>query len=379
VLRANSIFSLLTKKKNSQTNRLREYNHNTNIIITVIMNSSKPPSNDSTPQGDIHHDDDDHPSCCRRFCDEFRLGFFDLRVAVPRGDSSSTMVIDIPNSFSPHQPQLPVLVLKFILWSLTLSDLITGWAFVSENPAFYLAYLTHWSLLLSLIYLTLSLFNSSTRSYKARKADGNNNNEDESKATTASCIIKLTWALFTVTVHAEILVTLLFWLLVYDKNYETSYPTIMSHGVVFVFLVIDGLVINRIPVRIKHFLFCSLYYLLYTLWSYIHSLTGIENPDKDSGDADTTSIYASLDWDGNPTGTLVTVVMAFVVASPILFMLLWFLALYNPRNCRFNGSNRKCISIRQGVDDGNDHHGDHKSLMQVEPKATQSADSAIPY
>jgi hypothetical protein len=456
------------------------------------MNSSTPPN---TAPGD--DDDDDHHhqpdlvdhqqqpnniSCYRRFCDECcHLAFFDVRIAVaaptpataantknhttpveeeesrtsrptPPPNSSSnrmmvhqvTMVVDIPRSFSIPQQQAQffsmVLVVKFILWSLILSDIIMGWAVIADNPGFYLAYVTHWTLLISFFYMTLSLLHamtiptshcccfcnsSSSSSSSSSNHDppyNNNIHNNEEWSSSVSCRIKLTWALFTVSAHAEILVTLLFWLLVYDSSSAISYPTIMSHGIVLLLVIIDGLVINRIPIRIKHFWFCSLYYLLYIVWSIIHSFTGIENPDtasdsssssnsntntntntnaNDDADADvTTSIYAALDWDGDDVaGTIITVVLALGVASPILFLLLWFLALYNPRTCRFDGSNRKCIikdvatlggvaavqdgaavpAVEEEEEEANDdrRHRSKSGVLQVEAKGTYSTDSAF--
>jgi FAR-17a/AIG1-like protein len=384
----------------------------------------------STPstQGDHHHDNDNHhdldhqySSCYRRFCDECRLAFFDLRAAPPSASTNTAdadptssgttrmmQLVDIPNSFSP-QPKLPVLVLKFIFWSLTLSDIVVGWAVLADNPGFYLAYLTHWTLLISFLYFTLSLLNSSSTScclfcsskhhhpFDDDDDENNNNNNNNEELSSVSCMVKLTWVLFTVSAHAEILVTLLFWLLVYDNDSAISYPTIMSHGVILLLVVIDGLVINRIPIRIKHFLFCCLYYLFYILWSIVHSFTAIENPDTEDNsshnaaddtntDADTTSIYAALDWDGDDiTTTIITVVLALGVASPILFMLLWFLALYNPRTCRLNGSNRKCIIkwtmisvvVADGVVPAVEEAGHtHKSTQQIEARGSDQCTDA---
>lgn len=299
--------------------------------------------------------------CCRRLCEEFRLGFFDLRVA-PRAKSEEEeeettsecyWMVDIPNSFAPQQPTWwLVLIIKFIFWGLTLSTIIMGWAFVADNAGFYLAYFTHWTLLLSFFYLTLSLFNSSPFCQPQKQ-------EGQEVTATASCMVKLTWGLFAVVAHAEILVTLLFWLLVYDGG-EILYTTVMGHGIVMILVLLDGLVVNRIPIRMKHFAFCNIYYVLYILWSVIHSFTNIGNPDADPNDpdADQTSIYGALDWDGNPGGTAVTVVLAFGVASPILFLLLWTLALYNPRTCRFDGSNRKCITNVNNNTDDDEEPGD---------------------
>ena len=90
--------------------------------------------------------------------------------------------------------------------------------------------------------------------------------------------------------------------------------------------------------------------------------------DENDPEADKTSIYGALDWDEDTARTVLTVLIAFGVASPILFLVLWIVSLYNPMTCRFDGSLRKCVCARpEGLQHDiihaqqNQKHGTHDS------------------
>merc|ERR1712232_555222 len=88
----------------------------------------------------------------------------------------------------------------------------------------------------------------------------------------------------------------------------------------------DGLVVNRIPVRLRHWTELSLpFYLAYSMWTVLQSplVFDVNNPDHEDDD----KIYPILDWDASPKMAVVLVSMIVFVFSPIVHGILWGLSL----------------------------------------------------
>ena len=67
-----------------------------------------------------------------------------------------------------------------------------------------------------------------------------------------------------------------------------DYRITMVHGGVMILTLLDGLVINRVPVRIKHMLVTAVFGVLYLIWTLFHELVYQYNPykmDDDTVDA----------------------------------------------------------------------------------------------
>lgn len=188
---------------------------------------------------------------------------------------------------------------------------------------FYLAYLTHWSLIVSLLYSILSLMNTII---PVKQSTTTTTIDDAS----VPIRVAMTWAIYSLAAVAEIVVTIMFWLVVYDGT-GVSFTQISVHGIIAGLLWCDGLIVNRIPVRLRHWTEFSLpYYLLYVIWSVVQSplVFDIDNPENnneiDDGDE---KIYASLDWVNSPTSTAILCVMIVFFLSPFVQFVLWGLSL----------------------------------------------------
>ena len=126
--------------------------------------------------------------CCGRFRAKWSLSFFDSKDA-------NGKTLDLAASFS-HNPSWFVLAGKVALWTVAFADLVKGWK--DSDPIWYLAYLSDWELLLSVIYLTLSLTLSLVKPLQQK------------------FVIYTTWQLFSLSAVFEVIITALFWILDYE-------------------------------------------------------------------------------------------------------------------------------------------------------------------
>ena len=251
-------------------------------------------------------------------------------------------LVDVPESFgSTHT------IFKWLLWLWMTPTLIYLW---TSHPAgaWFLGTLEHWSLLLSVVYATMSLVNAHVRpTQPATLSEGVNT------------YLKIFWVTFEVAAHLEALSTFLFWTItihIQEDGYKIDYSTIALHGAALVAVWFDGMVLNRIPVRIKHYAFCLGFDFIYVIWTIIHSVAGWSNgydtPDTTAADAGklapeeaSDSIYLALNWnDETVQAVLVSLLVLFVIA-PILFLFQWALSLYS-FPCTWNGSkSRRVIDL----------------------------------
>jgi hypothetical protein len=243
------------------------------------------------------------PACCRGFiCEEFALPFFG-------SEDHDGKTLDLERSFcSTRSRSWFTVSVKFVLWGLTVSDFVWGWI-DSREPQFYLAYLSIWSMVYACVYETLSLLNT--------------------WCCESDCLRKATWVCFSIASVHSILVVLLFWVLEYDpSNYTLDYLTVMTHGGVCAILLIDGLVVNRVPVRLKHFSFVFLMALLYIIWNILQNTVVRVNPwDDDDDDA----LYDVLKWRTDTGNAILVAVIVLFVVAPLFHILIWGLSLCNRR------------------------------------------------
>lgn len=246
---------------------------------------------------------------CLRFKDDL-FGTCACRPSFRAVDGSRC--IDIPASFSPGG--LLAFMEKFFSLGIAAFTIYLG---VGEDPrAFWLAYLTNWNVTISSLYLLMSLINS------ILPVSG-----PPPGQTAVSLRVKLTWILFTLSANIGIVVTIAFWSMLWDgvMDFETIFP----HGILTACVLLDGFILNTIPIRLRHYLEILVpFAAAYVLWSYIHSLTTIGNPDYNDEDPETNDdlIYSILDWDNNPKTTVLIIVVLIFVLSPILQILLWMVS-----------------------------------------------------
>lgn len=223
-----------------------------------------------------------------------------------------TRSIDIPASFSPRG-WFPF-VGKLSGIGIAAFTIYLG---VGEDPrAFWLAYLTNWNVTISSFYMVMSLINS------IFPVSG-----PPPGQTAVNFRVKLTWILFTISANIGILVVIAFWTLLWDGVMDME--TIFPHGILTAFVLLDGFMLDSIPIRLRHYLEVLVPFAgAYVLWSYIHSLTAIGNPDYQDNDPATNDdlIYSILDWDNHPKTTALIIVVMVLVLSPILQIILWMVS-----------------------------------------------------
>ena len=232
--------------------------------------------------------------------------------------SSKIMIINVPSSFSPPNGMLAATATKtsvataraFVaIWKLFVLtveltamalDIAKDIAADTDGIVFWLAYMTNWGLLFAMIYSTLSLVNtiipvaaarpassSSTDVDGAHNNDGANDidgaNESIPKHDVVSIRTMFTWAFFTLSAVFQMVVTITYWLPVYEGA-TLSTINVLRHGVVFVLVWFDGLVVNRIPVRLRHWVEIVLpVFLAYAIWTVLQSpvVFEVKNPYED--------------------------------------------------------------------------------------------------
>lgn len=250
-----------------------------------------------------------------------------------------TRTIDIPASFSPRG--------WFAFLGKVASLGIAGFTIYlglgTDPRAFWLAYLTNWNVTFSSMYLALSFVNSILP--VAAPSVGQ---------TVVNFRVKMTWILFTISANVGILVTLAYWTLIWDG--VMNMPTLFPHGILTAFALFDGFIINTIPIRLRHYVEVVLPFAVgYLVWSYLHSLSDIGNPDYTDEDPETNDdlIYTVIDWQNDPQKTTTVALVLVFVFSPILQFLLWVVSGCRRRYVNDNDDATNYVEMR-GTSSGAD-------------------------
>jgi hypothetical protein len=236
--------------------------------------------------------------------------------------------MDVRASFAPTSLAAWTWKIFATTWAVfTLVFSITKFGTLS----FYLAELTHWSLVAAVLYMLSSLWQTMT---------ANRISQPEALGKTGAGV-STTWILFAIAAHAELMIAILFWLLVYDYDSDESvtYLNIMEHGGMVVLVWIDGLVVNRIPVKWKHWWGAALpFELCWAVWSICQSVVfEIGNPNENEGDDNDDAIYEALDWKNDSAYAFVLTAVALLVLGPIVHIIIWLCSWYTwPCCCRGN-------------------------------------------
>lgn len=236
--------------------------------------------------------------------------------------SLEVKIIDVAASFSPpssqNGPGSTWTKLAIVFWKLVV--IASEWyAFTVEFflpwSAFAFAYLTNWGLMFSMVYSLFSLANT--------LFPIENREEDKQTSVNEGIVplrARLTWAFFDLAAWLELVLTVVYWVLIYEgTREELSAYNVLAHGIVMALIWIDGLVVNRIPVRMRHWLEIGVPFLvLYTTWTVLQGVVlGIPNPDYDYH-----SIYPILDWAESPLFSSGLVAGLILVWSPFVYVLM---------------------------------------------------------
>ena len=253
-------------------------------------------------------------SCCSRVIEDI-TGPFACRPSFRAADGNRK--IDVPASFSPRG--CFVTVGKAAMLAVAILTLYLG-LFINFR-AFWFAYLTNWNVTVSSVYLLISFFNSVVPVSGPPVGQ-----------TIVNVRVKATWILFTLSANMGLVVTIVFWTMIFDGAPDIA--TILPHGILTLAVLLDGFGNNAIPIRLRHYLeFVLPFALVYILWTYLHSFFGVGNPDNNDEDPETNDdvIYDVLDWKTVPEATAGIAAFLTFILSPVLHVVIWFISGYRRR------------------------------------------------
>lgn len=253
----------------------------------------------------------------------------------------SGKVIDVQATFQPTFCRREIiLAVKISILALSVASMGLSfyWRF-SDHPAMWFTFLTNWGVLLSIGYFTVALIgqfygrtSTSTKhssSSSKELEDGVLHDDSIEVPQELSVIQRITLALFTMSLITELIVTLLFWVLVYSGS-TLYFSDVYNHGGFLIALIIDGFGIHHYPFRFRQIVWMYLVFFLYATWSLIHGLaTNIGNPKNQDNDPDTDddALYDSLNWNERPTGAAILCLLVGAVAIPLFHTLMWSLSM----------------------------------------------------
>ena len=293
--------------------------------------------------------------CCTTLRAEFALAPFSM-------EDTNDKTIDLQRTFSPS-PKWVVCIVKLFLTGWALQVLI-GDLIMYDNDgklrSFWMAYLTHWALTFAELYLVLSLLR------QCITTEPNN---------TLTWFTKLLWGLYAVAVTLQEVIALLFWILEFDPSLENvTYYKFMKHGGIMIICLVEGLVVNRIPLRIQQIVFPMIIAVLYLTWTLIHALLlNVGNPNVNGTDGDDDAIYQSISWKRRPVAALMIATLTVVVVVPFLFMVTYVLSL--PMRRYIQKADGQVSTRRMALEMWT---GRKKSPLKSLTKTTTKKSSAVP-
>jgi len=242
----------------------------------------------------------------------------------------SGQYIDVADSFAPASNRFHHIIIVrvvFLVWSIASLALSISKE-EDEDRFLYLGYLTHQGLIFSIAYqMSVCVLTLQRESLKQPNPDFQEG---------LSTSLKITWFLYALCVPTEIVITLLYWVLVYDGQGNIYYVTVFTHGILVFLILIDGNFVARIPLRLKQIVFVVIYGILYIVWTFIHSVSGIGN-----GSWDGEGLYEGvLNWKDKPEKTVIVSAIICLVVIPVIYMLAWLLSLVG-KGFAFNGTRRR--------------------------------------
>ena len=277
--------------------------------------------------------DIDPPSigCFYRFQQELKCsyGFFSL-------DELNGTVLDVKNTFAPGPKLWCVLVLgRILLAAAAIFAMVYSIVnYPAENRWIWMGFLTHWTVVVTIAYLAIIL--AVTLSPKALRQPANGR--------PPSVLVRLAWAFYSLALPMNVLVVLLYWTLDYQPGQTIHFSTISLHAGTCFLVLIDGNLLSKIPIRMKHILLVESTAVLLVIWTLINDLVGIgdgvwENEDADQNNADD-KLYSVLNWSDDPAKAAIISVLVIFVVIPIIFVLCWMLSIWSRWLTKCDGSRR---------------------------------------
>lgn len=269
-------------------------------------------------------------------------------------EATATKVLDVEETFAPR-PHLIYIATKLIFAIWLLATMVISILEYAPYYGFWFAYLSSWGLVFTVTYQICSFMCAALLAYtNNRRHHLEGMNQIGQMKGCIGILLKITWTQLAVAFPAGLVIAVLFWVLVFKGR--LAYTTFMLHGVAWIVMGVDGIVINRIPLRMKQFILYELFAILYLIWSGLHSVLNVGNPWNDDEEDDGT-IYKVMDWKNNLGFTLGLALGILLVGNPIAFLL-----------CR---AISRCLPLRCCNDDARQAFNDDESL-EVPPTARAS-------
>ncbi|KAG6450462.1 protein rolling stone-like [Manduca sexta] len=205
---------------------------------------------------------------------------------------------------------VPLLVVRMLLATLALGILI--WSVVTSPTPYWLVFLTNWGLVLVAMMTVNGLLVSCI-------AVGKTTFDDKE----LPWYVSMYWLIFNTTVTIAIMITALYWILLYNPDPETPHepPSFWLDVSTHAFnscIALADLLVSRTPVRLPHIyqpLGLGLWYVAFSVIYYVAG--GLVNGEP--------FIYEILDWrQSKRAGTIVGLAMVGLLA---LYVILWAIAL----------------------------------------------------
>eukprot|EP00301_Raphidiophrys_heterophryoidea_P027365 c9622_g1_i1.p1 GENE.c9622_g1_i1~~c9622_g1_i1.p1 ORF type:complete len:294 (+),score=36.22 c9622_g1_i1:50-883(+) len=182
----------------------------------------------------------------------------------------------------------------------------------ASNFSFYFIYLTHWSLLLEVLYFAFAFCTTWAAQY-SRAED--RNRQIANSNLSLPFFVRATWLLQAIVLPASFMVMVMYWTLVYSGG-PILVVQVLQHGVTFVLMVVDFLS-NRQPYLLLHGVYFMIYAAAFYLWSYIHYALHVHN------EVGHDYIYAALNW-ANPKTSGIIGFLILCIVVPLTNFLFWF-------------------------------------------------------
>lgn len=236
--------------------------------------------------------------------------------------TTANVKIDAVASFAP--PRSALLRLGLVLWSIQVLyyDITT---YPPHNLYIYMGFLTHWGFLLTICYLLCSMMCSVRYS-------STNTLLDE-----PTLLLKTTWIVYSIAAPLEICICILYWTAISNGG-PVTYVSVMEHGVFALIVLLDGLVIGRIPIRVPHVIYFWIVCQLYLVWTLIDAYFDIGNGEWGPAYSDD-ALYPVVNW--KEQAQLASRVSTFClgVLAPLIFGIVWLMSLLSSSG--FDGARRK--------------------------------------
>ena len=128
---------------------------------------------------------------------------------------------------------------------------------------------------------------------------------DTSRALPMAWFHEALWVIYNIASGAAVMVTLTFWLLLFNARNGVRALTVILHGVNFIVMVGDTM-LSSIPVRLFHVIYPMLYCIVYIMFTVIHWAAVAPN-----------HIYPQTDYTGRPVLAAVSQLCLFFIGLPL--------------------------------------------------------------